>query len=165
MSGSQFWNFSLAVYGAPGVQDECLALQDRFGVDVNLLLLGAFVGAANGARLSADDIVSARGEVASWHEDIVKPLRQARRRLKAAAATDAAAAQLRAQVKAAELEAERIEQTMLERWTEARRAAWPRGDRRDAIAANMAMLLTSYVAEAELPAATEHLAAAALVRF
>ncbi len=32
-----FWNFSLEVYGGEGVARACLELQDRRGVDVNLL--------------------------------------------------------------------------------------------------------------------------------
>jgi uncharacterized protein (TIGR02444 family) len=36
-----FWDFSLKVYAAAGVADECILLQDRFGIDVNLLLFCA----------------------------------------------------------------------------------------------------------------------------
>ena len=39
---SPFWNFSVAVYSSDAVQDECLTLQDQFGLDVNLVLLCAF---------------------------------------------------------------------------------------------------------------------------
>lgn len=35
----QFWDFSLAVYQAQGVESACLELQDEHGVNVNLLLL------------------------------------------------------------------------------------------------------------------------------
>src|SRR6202000_1576818 len=49
---SRFWTFSLAVYADPAVQRECLALQDDHGVDVNLLLFCAFVGAVHGVALS-----------------------------------------------------------------------------------------------------------------
>src|ERR1019366_9679259 len=69
--GSPFWNFSLAVYGANAVEDECLKLQDQFGLDVNLLLLSAFLGAGHGVALTSDDISSARQEVRHWHEQIV----------------------------------------------------------------------------------------------
>ena len=71
--GSPFWNFSIAVYGASAVQDECLDLQDQFGLDVNLILLCAFLGAGHGVALTSDDIASARQEVGQWNEDIVKP--------------------------------------------------------------------------------------------
>jgi uncharacterized protein (TIGR02444 family) len=161
---SPFWTFSLAVYGAEGVQDECLDLQKRFGLDVNLLLLCAFLGAVHGVRLNADDIAAVRGEVGSWHGEIVKPLRAVRRRLKAPAATDTAAAQLRVQIKADELESERIEQTMLERWADAHLAAWPRGEKSEAVATNIKALLASYGAGPEYLATTKRLIAAALDR-
>jgi uncharacterized protein (TIGR02444 family) len=145
---SPFWTFSLAVYGANGVQDECLDLQDCFGLDVNLVLLCAFLGAAHGVALSADDIAAVRREADAWHEDIVKPLRAARRKLKTVALknvdTAQAAAQLRTQVKAAELESERIEQMLLEQWAGARFASRPRGQIDDAILANLRALLLAY---------------------
>ena len=166
--GSPFWNFSLAVYRSSEVQDECLLLQDRFGLDVNLLLLCAFLGAVHGVALSAGDIVSARQEIGQWHEQIVRPLRAARRTLKTIDVADAEAAlQLRAQVKAAELEAERVEQTTLERWADARLKAWPRTKPADAALANLQALLSSYdIGRERLDAAQAmlHLIAAALDR-
>ena len=169
--GSPFWNFSLAVYGASAVQDECLHLQDQFGLDVNLVLLCAFLGAVHGAALTSDDIAAARQEAGPWHEDIVKTLRVARRRLKTIELKDAEAAkaaqQLRTQVKAAELESERIEQAMLEQWAAARLAAWPRGNARDAVPANLQALLAAYgIGPERLIAAhaMKHLIAAALGR-
>ena len=169
--GSPFWNFSLAVYGVSAVQDECLDLQDQFGLDVNLVLLCAILGAGHGVALTSDDISSARQEVRHWHEQIVCTLRAARRRLKTIELKDAeaakAAAQLRSQVKAAELESERIEQAMLEQWAAARLAAWPRGNARDAVPANLQALLAAYgIGPERLIAAhaMKHLIAAALGR-
>jgi uncharacterized protein (TIGR02444 family) len=164
---SKFWGFSLAVYGAQGVEPECLSLQDRYGLDINLLLLCAYLGAMRGVTLSAADIAAVRAEVASWHADIVRPLRAARRRLKTIELPDAriaeAAAQLRSRVKAAELETEYIEQVLLEHWAEARIASWPRGERRDAVAANIQTLFASY-GTTETLAAVTHLVDAALTR-
>jgi len=146
--GSPFWNFSIAVYRASAVQDECLHLQDQFGLDVNLVLLCAFLGAAHGVTPTPDDIASIRQEVGQWHEQIVRTLRAARRHLKTIKLQDAetttAAEKLRMQVKAAELESERIEQTMLECWANARLAAWPRGKSGDAVVANLQALLSAY---------------------
>ena len=169
--GSPFWDFSIAVYGTKGVQDECLALQDRFGLDVNLVLLCAYLGAVHGVALTEGDVVSARQEVGPWQEQIVRPLRAARQTLKTIALQNAeatnAAAQLRTQVKTAELESERIEQMMLERWAEARLAAWPRGQVREAVAANLRILLAVYGIGGERLVAAQaapHLIAAALDR-
>jgi len=169
--GSPFWNFSLAVYGASAVQDECLHLQDQFGLDVNLILLCAFLGAVHGVALTPQDIATARQEAGPWHDDIVKPLRVARRRLKTIELKDTetakAAAQLRTQVKATELESERIEQTILEQGAAARLAAWPRVNARDAVPANLQALLAAYgIGPERLIAAhaMKHLIAAALGR-
>jgi uncharacterized protein (TIGR02444 family) len=162
---SKFWDFALAVYGTQGVEPECLALQDKFGIDVNLLLLCAYLGAVRGVTLTANDIAAAHAEVTSWHEDIVKPLRAARRRLKIVALPDAraaeAAAKLRTRVKAVELDSEYVEQLLLERWAEAGLASRPRGKRRDAVAANIAALFKAHAVSEPLAAVT-HLVEAAL---
>ena len=38
------WDFAVRLYAEPGVGEACLALQDRFGVDVPLLLWAAWLG-------------------------------------------------------------------------------------------------------------------------
>jgi len=164
--GSPFWNFSLAVYGASAVQGECLKLQDEFGLDVNLILLCAFLGAVHGVTLTADDIAAARQEVKQWQELTVRPLRAARRHLKTAELTNAqdaaAAAQLRVQVKAAELESERIEQALLERWAVAQLAKWPHGKASDAVSANLRALFAAYGIGRERLADAKNIVATAL---
>ncbi len=163
------WAFSLAVYGRDGVADECLDLQERLNLDVNLLLFAAFIGAVEGVRLETQDIAAAGAVVADWHGEIVRALRRARRALKAPS-IDAdnplreASATLRAQVKAAELEAEMIEQAMLWQWSQPRLADRPRTDRNRALAANLRGVLEYYgiaSAEADAAAAIPHLLAAA----
>lgn len=166
---SPFWDFSVAVYGASAVEGECLTLQDQFGVDVNLILLCAFAGAAHGVALTPDDIASVRALVTPWHKDIVSSLRAVRRRLKAidTPGVDATkAADLRTQVKAAELESERIEQMILEQWASARLAGRPRSNPRATVPANLQALLAGYgIGPERLTAAgaLKHLIAAALV--
>lgn len=157
------WNFSLAVYADKAVQDECLALQDQFGLDVNLILLCAFLGAEHGIALTSDDIASARQAVRQWHDEIVRPLRAARRSLKTAELPDAQ--QLRTQVKATELEAERIEQTMLQGWIDARLPNLQRGDARTAVNSNLdALLSASGVDRASASSVLKNTIAAALAR-
>ena len=75
------WAFSLAVYAGDGVADECLELQERLNLDVNLLLFAAFVGAVEGVQLEARDIAAADTAVAGWHGEIVRVLRRTRRAL------------------------------------------------------------------------------------
>ena len=163
---SPFWRFSLTVYGDPGVQTECLDLQDHCGIDVNLLLFCAFIGAVYGVVLPDRDMKAAAGLVCAWHQDVVGSLRRARRTLKPIA-TDASpnlslAAKLRADVMASELEAERIEQMMLERWSKTRIEGWARRRPADAVADNIRTLLSTCGGSARQPELPRHLLAAAL---
>jgi uncharacterized protein (TIGR02444 family) len=144
-----FWNFSVAVYGKTAVQDECLRLQDQFGLDVNVVLWCAFLGAAHGVTLTRDDILSARQEVRQWQEEIVGTLRTTRRNLKKIETSQAApfvnaTTDFRTKVKAAELESERIEQTILEQWAKTQLAVRSRGNPRDVVLTNLQAVLTSY---------------------
>ena len=115
---SAFWDFSLALYARPGVAAACLRLQDRRGIDVNLLFLCLWLALDHGQALDADDIARLIARARVVHEQVVKPLRTARIALKAmiAAETESlrpAIARLRAEVKRSELEAENLEQVLL----------------------------------------------------
>lgn len=137
----RFWSFSLATYNKPGVRKECLDLQDEHGIDVNMLLFCAFVGGEHGAVLPVPDIKAALEVVADWHKKIVSRLRQVRRALNPLA-TDQIhvrlpAESLRTSVKAAELEAERIEQAVLEGWIATRVDGWRRAAPEEAVPANI----------------------------
>jgi uncharacterized protein (TIGR02444 family) len=138
------WNFSVAVYRQPGVAEECLHLQDEYGVDVNVLLFCAFAGAAHGTVLPAADFAAAKKLVETWHNDVVRPLRNARRALKPFEAGEAAVKTLRGQVKIVELEAERAEQAMLAAWASSHFARWPRQAPRDAVTENIRGLLSGH---------------------
>jgi uncharacterized protein (TIGR02444 family) len=78
----RLWSFSLATYNKPGVQKECLDLQNKHGIDVNMLLFCAFVGGEHCAVLPESDIKAALEVVADWHKNIVSRLRHVRRALK-----------------------------------------------------------------------------------
>jgi uncharacterized protein (TIGR02444 family) len=108
------WTFSLWVYGRKGVPESCLLLQDRWGVDVNVLLLAAYA-AATGAPPNAARLAAVNTQIAPWREQVVKHLRELRRLLKAGPhpAPSRATDVLRDQVKCAELMAEQIEQAAL----------------------------------------------------
>jgi uncharacterized protein (TIGR02444 family) len=161
---SALWTFSLTVYGDTDVQQECLNLQDTCGVNVNLLLLCAFVGAVHRAILPAQAVDDAADTVCEWHKTVVN-LRAARRALKAFATEPstiaALAADLRASVKASEIEAERIEQTMLENWSAARIGAWSRTRPADAVLCNIKTLLATLEPK-QIPDPPAKLIAAAL---
>jgi uncharacterized protein (TIGR02444 family) len=71
---NDFWRFSLSVYAAPGVADECLALQDTRGVDVNLLLFCAWLGGARrGGMVKAEIEVAGRAVAADAAHRVVAP--------------------------------------------------------------------------------------------
>ena len=106
----EFWTFSLAVYDQPGVATACLALQERHGLDVNLLLFCCWAG-VRGAALTAAQIKLLRRAGAAWSGEVVQPLRAVRRRLKSE--RDDEAQDLRAKVLQLEIEAERLEQARL----------------------------------------------------
>ena len=110
-----FWRFSLAFYARPGVAEACLALQDREGADVNLLLLALWLG-ARGHRLDAAAGRRLAGQGRDWQNAVVAPLRQVRRRLKAHADLPwpEPVAALRRDLAGVELGLEQVEQALLE---------------------------------------------------
>ncbi len=141
---SPLWTFSLEVYAQQGVQQECLALQDEFGVDVNLLLFFCYVGAIEGIRLGEREIAEASQAVSDWRGEVVRGLRDVRRSLKTIAAQTPIAEPakaLRINVKAAELEAERIEQAILWAWLRSRHAEARGLFEENSLAANTGLFL------------------------
>src|SRR5277367_6236591 len=143
------WQFSLAVYGAPGVSAACLELQERRGADVNLLLYAAFVGISGRGRLDPAELARCRAAVRPWSELVVTRLRQVRRALKQdlGAVSAAAAAALRQRLAALEIDAEQLEQMALAARLGVPSPAAPAADR----AADARANLEAYLAT--LPAA------------
>lgn len=141
-SHSAFWTFSLAVYGDAAVQRECLDLQDRYGVNVNLLLLCAFVGAVHAKVLSSADVRQAEDVVRGWHSKVVDSLRTARRAIKSFSddATPIGLNRIYSSIKEQEFEAERLEQLMLEHWSGSHLHARPKEKSRVAAAENIKSL-------------------------
>lgn len=107
-----FWDFSLAVYADPATAAACLELQNRFDLDVNLLLFCVFAG-CNGRRLSVDELSRLDAAVHPWRTQVIHPLRAARRWIKSADA-GAEAEAVRRQVLNTELAAERHQQVGME---------------------------------------------------
>lgn len=77
-----FWNFSLELYAGEGVAEACLDLQERRGCDVNILLFCCWLGASGRPTLTADRLRSILAASDAWQSEVVKPLREMRRRLK-----------------------------------------------------------------------------------
>lgn len=98
------WDWAVDTYGRPGVAQAALALQDDHGQNAPLLLWAAF------ARTTDPEALAAAAALArTWEATAILPLRQVRRALKEplSPTPDEAREALRAQVKAAELAAER----------------------------------------------------------
>jgi len=98
------WNWAVDTYGRAGVAQAALALQDDHGQNVPLLLWAAF------ARTTDPQALAAAAALArTWEATAILPLRQVRRALKEplSPTPDGVREALRAQVKAAELAAER----------------------------------------------------------
>jgi len=115
---SDFFAYSLAVYGRADVAQSCLALQDREGLDVNLILFCLWA-ATKGRHIEAREMEGLIGAVAAWQSDVVATFRELRRWLKnQQAGSDAEWVALRDNAKRRELEAEEIEQRRLEAYLE-----------------------------------------------
>jgi uncharacterized protein (TIGR02444 family) len=116
MCGRGFTRFALAVYDRPGVPAACQLLQDRFDLDVNVLLFAAFLGAARAQIFTPASLDTVRRGVGAWQRDVVRPLREVRRRLKTgpAPAPNRETAKLRNTIQDVELQVELIELAQLE---------------------------------------------------
>ena len=53
-----FWRFSLVFYERPGVADALIALQDRGGFDVNLILFALWLGISGRGLLGGDTLAA-----------------------------------------------------------------------------------------------------------
>jgi uncharacterized protein (TIGR02444 family) len=109
--GSPFWKFSLGYYRGAGVSEACLELQDRCGVDVNVVLFLLWM-ASQKRVLAADQVKRLADKVRPWQADVIGPIRALRRMLKSdAPLLDKGSAELfRTKIKAVELESERLQQ-------------------------------------------------------
>ena len=105
------WRFSLALYARPGVAPALIALQDRAGRDVNLMLFALWVGATQACRLDPAEFATAEAAIGPLNAGVVHPLRRLRREMKGAADRDIQA--LRRRILQAELVAERRVQNRL----------------------------------------------------
>jgi uncharacterized protein (TIGR02444 family) len=125
----QSWSFALQVYSEPGVADACLRLQGEAGVDVMMLLTAAFAAVRLGVVLSPSDIKDMDDVCRPWREQIVRPLRATRVALKSWPSPSPVTEELRSQIKASELAAERLQNDVLAVWLQQKvptsRAATP----------------------------------------
>lgn len=125
MESNPFWDYSVALYGRPGVSRACLELQESLGADVNLVLFCFWWAASGRAELEPAAFDSVVEQASRWHDDVVRPFRQARRAAKQGApqltATEAQA--VYREVLRTELLLERAEQALIARAADAMVAA------------------------------------------
>jgi uncharacterized protein (TIGR02444 family) len=96
------WRFSLDFYALPGIAPALIRLQDRDGLDVNLILFTLWLGISGRGRLGPDLLSTADRAVHGIRTEIVEPLR---RRLMGSPDPDLR--ELREGIKAVELSAEK----------------------------------------------------------
>lgn len=133
-----FWRFSLALYARPGVAEALIALQDRAGLDVNLILFGLWVGVRHGCELGRVGFAAAAEAVVELN-GIVRNIRALRQQLGGAADNDVR--RLRGTVLRLELAAERQVQRRLAACFVAASLPHATGHRRFAAEANLARCL------------------------
>jgi uncharacterized protein (TIGR02444 family) len=107
------WRFSLAFYERPGVADALIALQDRDGFDVNLVLFALWHGVSGWGALGGDALAAAEQVAGTLRSEIVEPLRRLRRKLRHH--PDGDVQRFREGVKALEIAGEKLVQERLAR--------------------------------------------------
>jgi uncharacterized protein (TIGR02444 family) len=107
------WRFSLAFYERPGVADALIALQDRDGFDVNLVLFALWHGVSGRGALGGDALAAAEQVAGTLRSEIVEPLRSLRRKLRHH--PDGDVQRFRDGVKALEIAGEKLVQERLAR--------------------------------------------------
>jgi uncharacterized protein (TIGR02444 family) len=111
VSKSPFWQFSVKFYATPGVAQACIDLQDKAGVDVNILFFLLW-NATQLRTLNNAEVAELERNIGAWRDMAVVPLRNVRRALKTPpdVMSPQEAEGFRTRIKAIELEAERLQQ-------------------------------------------------------
>lgn len=77
-----FWRFSLQLYDFEAVEKSLLFLQQRYGINVNIILYFCWVGANGQGRFSQGKVKTILEIISNWHSRVVLPLRRMRQQLK-----------------------------------------------------------------------------------
>ena len=104
-----FWKFSLELYDREGVAAACLALQEEYQLDVNLLLFCYWQG-TNFGVVETELLRQVIDFSAEWRRHVVQPLRDARNWMKLNADNNEQLQLVRAGIKTEELAAEKYQQ-------------------------------------------------------
>ncbi len=115
---SSLWRYAVDLYERPGVSRALLQLQDRHGVDVCVLLAMLFAGDRLGLDVDAALTGTADDKIRAWRDEVVTPLRHARRAVRRYDAGAGGEGALYDAIKRTELLAEQVELARLARWLE-----------------------------------------------
>ena len=113
MPENPFWEYSSVYYSQPEVAQCCLKYQDRYGANVNILLLCCWLGSL-GVLIKPKDLVQADLTIKSLDLHAVRPLRAARQFVKT---LKPPVDELYSNLKQVELMAEQIVQNDLFNWS------------------------------------------------
>lgn len=108
-----FWEFSLHVYSKPSVKEACLALQNRCGMNVNILLFCNWLGITGRGQLSKSDLEKSIAAIDNWHRTFTVGLRNIRSKLTSPSYGKIPLQKFRQSLLSQELAAEHIEQLIL----------------------------------------------------
>lgn len=118
MNETAAWNYALNLYERPGVATELLRRQDEEGLDIVLHLFMDWLREERGLSLDEARMREADSLVRPWREQVVQPLRAARRAAKIQGPAVAQRDALRERIQHAELDAERVQMSLLCTWLE-----------------------------------------------
>ena len=115
--GNPLWDFVTWAYGEPGIEKACLALQNRLGADVNMVLFCAWLAyRGTGTTHLAKFLGAALKLSREWQRTLVEPLRSCRENMKDVIETSllvgndrVAAGALRERIKQCELDMEQLQ--------------------------------------------------------
>lgn len=113
---SEFWDFTLSIYGNKGFSPAVIALQDKHHLDVDILIFCCWTASTGRGALSDATIAKAREVADPWQAEVVNALRIIRRRIKEGfkGTPENLPAALGKDILGREIDAERVEQMMLE---------------------------------------------------
>ena len=106
---NSLWDFAVGIYQHSSIKAACLQLQDESGADVCVLLAIVWLG-KNGRQLTLAEIALLISTVEVWQQKLTLPLRQLRRDIRQFIESESSldAEPIYQQIKAAELESERV---------------------------------------------------------
>ena len=117
---NELWDYVTRLYARGRAKDASLALQDHYGLDVNVLFYCCWVASSGRGVFRPDELAGALKDVAEWRVHVVESLRELRRHLKGGVspAPKPLSDDLRRVVFECELHAEHVEVLILHRTME-----------------------------------------------